>query len=80
MKEQVILEPCATCDKQECGAAVIVSAAASGSKYFDQVTDCLDVTCPACHRPFSISIFKLQWQQVHENAFAQGFFRASDAT
>ncbi len=79
MKDQAVLEPCVTCDKEKCGAAVILSAAASGTKHFDQVKDRLDVICPACHRPFSISIFKLEWLEVDEREFAQGFFRATDA-
>jgi len=79
MRNQVVLEPCVLCDKEDCGVAVILSAAASGTKHFDQVKDCLNVICPACHGSFSVSIFKLQWLEVDEREFAQGFFRASDA-
>jgi len=79
MRDEVVLEPCVPCDHEACGVAVILSATASGTKHFDQVKDCLDVICPACHSPFSISIFKLQWMEVDEREFAQGFFRAGDA-
>ena len=39
MRNQVVLEPCVTCDMEDCGVAVILSAVASGTKHFDQVKD-----------------------------------------
>jgi len=78
MREQAVLEPCATCDKKDCGATVILSTVASGTKHFNQAKDCLDVVCPACNRPFSISIFKLQWMEVDEHEFTQGFLGGND--
>lgn len=77
MRNQVVLEPCVRCDKQECCATVVLSALTSGRKQFNEATDCLDLTCPACNRPFSTSIFKLEWLEVSEHEFAQGFFGAT---
>jgi len=79
MRGKVILEPCVACDKKDCGATMILSAVASGTKRFDQAKDSLDLICPACNRAFSVSIFKLQWLEVDERELAQGFFRASYA-
>jgi len=79
MREQAFLEPCMKCDKEDCGATVILSAVASGTKHFNQAKDCLDVVCPVCNRPFSTSIFKLQWLEVDEREFARGFFRTGYA-
>jgi len=79
MKEQAVLQPCVTCDKEDCGATVILSAVASGTKHFNQTKDCLDVICPACNRPFSVSIFKLQWLEVDDREIDQGFFGAGYA-
>ena len=73
MRDKAPLEPCVACDKEDCGATVILSAVASGPKHFNQETDCLDVICPACNTPFSISIFKLQWLEAEEAEILQGF-------
>lgn len=80
MRDKMVLEPCVTCDKEDCGATVILSAVASGTKHFNQAKDCLDVSCPACKRSFSISIFQLQWMEVDERELAQGFFKVGYAS
>ena len=73
------LEPCVTCDKPDCGATVIIPNLAPERKQFNQSDDCLNVTCPACNLPFSVSIFKLEWLEVKDDEFRRGFFGAKRA-
>jgi hypothetical protein len=80
MRDEAVLEPCVTCENQDCRATVILSVLAPGAKRFNQAADCLDITCPACKRSFSISIFKLEWFEVHEHESARGFFGANSTS
>lgn len=66
------LEPCVDCDKQDCGATVILASVEN--KKFDQEADCLDLICPACRLRLSISIYKLKWLDVNEHELARGYF------
>lgn len=77
MTNQVRLEPCITCDRPDCGATVILPSLASGRIHFNQEADCLDLKCPACNRPFSVSISKLEWLEFDGSDFAIGFFAGS---
>jgi hypothetical protein len=62
-----------TCDNPGCGAKVILPSTASGNKHFNHAAECLDLMCPACDLPFSVSIFKLEWLQVDDLEFTRGF-------
>jgi hypothetical protein len=74
MKNQIRLEPCMACDKSDCQATLILPNLSSTKKHFNPETNCFDLICPACNRPFSISIFKLAWLEVDEIEFMKGFF------
>jgi hypothetical protein len=69
MRDEAVLEPCTTCNKADCGATVILSVMSSNGKQFNRTTDCLE-----CNRPFSISIFKLEWMKVDKQELGRGFF------
>lgn len=73
------LAPCVVCDKSDCGAKVIVPNVSPEKRQFNQSTECLNLTCPACERPFSVSIFKLEWLEVDEDEFRRGFWGAKRA-
>jgi hypothetical protein len=75
----VVLAPCVTCDKEDCGATLILSAS-SETKHYDSTDDCFDLVCPACKRPFSVSIFRLQWLEVDTNERSRGFFGPGPAS
>ena len=69
------VEPCTSCDKPDCGAIVVITnpSVAPEKKQPHRAGDRLDLTCPACGRPFSISILELDWLEVDDNDFARGF-------
>ena len=69
--------PCVKCNKPDCGAIVIVPSVASEKRQFDRLAEILNVTCPACDRPFSVSISKLEWLEVEEDQLKGGFFLPS---
>jgi hypothetical protein len=73
MRDESVLEPCVTCNKADCGATVMLSVMGSKETHFNRTTDCLDLICPACNRPFSISIFKLEWFELNEQELSRGF-------
>jgi hypothetical protein len=79
MRQKLSLEPCVVCDKDDCKATVIVPSVDPEKKHFDRTTDSLDLTCPACERRFTVSIFGFEWFEVEEDELQQGFFNAKRA-
>jgi hypothetical protein len=65
--------PCLRCDKPDCGVMVIVPSVVSEKRQFNRLAETLSVTCPACDRPFSVSISKLEWLEVQEGQLKGGF-------
>jgi hypothetical protein len=80
MRDESVLEPCVTCNKPDCGATVMLSVMGSKEKHFNRTTDCLELICPACNRPFLISIFRLEWLEVNEQELGRGFSGGSYAS
>jgi hypothetical protein len=69
MRYQARLEPCVTCNNSGCGATIALKSLASEKIELDGEADFLRVTCPACGRLFSTSIFKLGWveAEIHDS-------------
>jgi len=79
MREKTSLEPCVICDKPDCSATVIVSKVNPETKHFNRANDTLDLVCPACERPFSVSILTIEWFEVATDELEYAFFRAKRA-
>jgi hypothetical protein len=79
MRNEAALEPCVPCKSPDCGATLVLSGLPSQKKHFNQEENRLELTCPACNRFFHISLLKLEWLEVDDSEFAQGFFGPSYA-
>jgi hypothetical protein len=80
MRDESVSGPGVAFDKQDCGATVMLSVMSSKEKQFRRTIDCLDLICPACSRPFAISIFNLEWFEVNEQELGTGFSGGSHAS
>jgi hypothetical protein len=80
------IELCAICDRPNCGATIIVSRLGSDKKRFDSETASIEMICPACHKPFELSITEMERVNVSDDQLRTGFFggrktaRAESAT
>jgi len=80
------IELCAICDRPNCGATVIVSKVGPDKKRFDSETACIEMTCPACHQTFELSVTDMERVDVTDEQRCMGFFggrkaaRAGSAT
>lgn len=72
--------PCVKCDKPDCRVTVIVPSVASEKRQFNRPAQTFNMTCPACDRPFSVSISELEWLEVEEAQLKGGFFVPSKST
>lgn len=68
------IELCAICDRPNCGATVIVSKLGSDRKRFDSETASIEMICPACDKPFELSITAMERVNVSEDQLRTGFF------
>jgi hypothetical protein len=73
------IELCAICDRPNCGATVIVSKVGPDKKRFDSETACIEMICPACHRPFELSVTGMERVNVSDDQRRTGFFGGSKA-
>ena len=69
-----VIELCAICDRPNCGATVIVSRLGSDKKRFDSETASIEMICPACHKPFELSITEMERVHVSDDQLQTGFF------
>jgi hypothetical protein len=68
------IELCAICDRPNCGATVIVSRLASDKKRFDSESASIEIICPACDKPFELSITEMERVNVSDDQVRIGFF------
>ena len=68
------IELCAICARPNCGATVIVSRLASDKKRFDAETASIEMICPACQKPFELSITNMERVSVSDDQLRTGFF------
>jgi len=68
------IELCAICDRPNCGATVIVSRLGSDRKRFDSETASIEMICPACDKPFELSITEMKRVNVSDDELRMGFF------
>jgi hypothetical protein len=68
------IELCAICDRPNCGATVIVSRLGSERKRFDSETASIEMICPACDKPFELSITEMKRVNVSDDQLRMGFF------
>ena len=73
------IELCAICDRPNCGATVIVSKLGSDRKRFDSETASIEMICPACNKPFELSITAMERVNVSEDQLQIGFFAGRKA-
>ena len=64
---------CVFCNNDDCSTVVILSAVPDYRKRFDHQNHDLEVDCPACHRPFSISVREIVFQDVTDGDVAAGY-------
>jgi hypothetical protein len=68
------IELCAICDRSSCGATVIVSRLGSDKKRFDSESASIEMICPACDKPFELSITEMERVNVSDDQLQTGFF------
>jgi hypothetical protein len=68
------VQVCAICDRQNCGATVVLSRLGSDKKHFDSETASIELICPACSKPFEVSITEMERVAVSEDQLQKGFF------
>jgi hypothetical protein len=68
------IELCAICDRPNCGATVIISRLDSDKKHFDSETASIELICPACDKPFELSITEMERVNISDEQLRIGFF------
>jgi hypothetical protein len=68
------IELCAICDRPGCGATVIICRVGSDKKLFDAETISIEMICPACDKPFALSITEMERFSVSDEQLQIGFF------
>jgi len=68
------IELCAICDRPGCGATVIICRVGSDKKRFDAETISIEMICPACDKPFALSITEMERLSVSDEQLRIGFF------
>ena len=68
------IELCAICDRPNCGATIIVCKLGADKKRFDSESACIEMICPACHKPFAVSIMDMERINVSDDQLRTGFF------
>jgi hypothetical protein len=64
---------CARCDKEDCGAVVIIPAVRNQLTRIDYSARTLELICPACHRFFSFPFREVEFHDVTDEQLANGF-------
>ena len=64
---------CVHCTNDGCSALVILPAIADGDRRFDAQTQSIEMDCPVCHQPFSISFKEIFLYEVTDRDLLAGY-------
>jgi len=64
---------CIRCDEQDCLAVVIIPAVRNNLKRVEHAKQRFELTCPACHRIFSVPFRNVEYRDVTDEQLISGF-------
>jgi hypothetical protein len=64
---------CARCDKEDCSAVVIIPAVRDNFKKVEHAKQRFELTCPACHRFYSVPFRNVEYCDVTDGQLISGF-------
>lgn len=64
---------CVRCDKEDCSAVVIIPAVRDNLKRIEHAKQHFELTCPACHRLFSVPFRNVEYRDVTDEDLTWGF-------
>jgi hypothetical protein len=64
---------CASCDKEDCSAIVIVPAVPAEMRKVEPSKQRVEMVCPACHRFFSVPLREVECRDVTDEQLIRGF-------
>jgi hypothetical protein len=64
---------CARCTNEACSALVILPAVPDDDRRFDEQKHSMEIDCPVCHQPFSISFREIFLYEVTDDDLLGGY-------
>ena len=64
---------CVRCTNEVCPALVILPAIPDGGRRIDEQKGSMEIDCPVCHQPFSISFKEIFLYEVTDNDLLAGY-------
>lgn len=64
---------CVRCTNEGCSALVILPAIPDGGRRFDERKGTMEIDCPVCHQPFSISYKEIFLYEVTDDDLLAGY-------
>jgi hypothetical protein len=64
---------CARCDKTDCLVVVIIPAVRDNLKKVEHAKQRFELTCPVCHRSFSVPFRNVEYCDVTDGQLISGF-------
>ena len=64
---------CARCTNEACSALVILPAIPDGGRRIDEEKGSMEIDCPVCHKPFTISFKEIFLYEVTDADLLAGY-------
>jgi hypothetical protein len=64
---------CVRCNHEVCSALVILPAIPDGGRRFDEEKQSMEINCPRCHQPFSVSFKEIFLFGVTDDDLLAGY-------
>lgn len=64
---------CARCENLDCPTIVVIPAVPESAKRFDFDRNRLELCCPVCQQPFSVSVGEIDFRDVSDDDLRTGY-------